>query len=100
MTTPNDTDVEYDTDSGTYRTFYDPDAESPSIRIAEAVATIKEADPTALDQLDAAVDPDALDAVFGPTRESPGNHGSVSFVYEGLTVTVHSDGEIELRERV
>lgn len=100
MTASDDTHVEYDADSGTYRTSYDPDTESPSVRLIESVAAIKDVSPTALEQLDKSVDPDALDAVFGPTRNAPGNHGSVSFVYEGLTVVVHSDGEIEFREQV
>lgn len=96
----DDRNVEYEVENGTYRTSYDPSSESPSVRLLEAVGAIRDEDPTDLDPLDAYVDPDALDAVFEPTRFSPGSHGSLSFVYEGLLVVVHSDGEIELREEV
>lgn len=96
---PEDTDVEYDAEGGTYRTSYDPECENPSVRLLEAVAAIKGTDPTRLDQLDDYLDPDALDAVFEPTRTHRGTHGSLSFVYEGLLIIVHSDGEIELRDR-
>lgn len=100
MSSPEDSDVEHDEDSGTYRTSYEPGVESPSVRLLEAVADIKDVDPTDLDQLDKYVDPDAVDAVFEPTRGRRGTHGSLSFVYEGLLIIVHSDGEIEFRERV
>lgn len=97
---PDDSDVEYDDESGTYHTTYDPSEESPAVRVVSTVAAITGTGTTDLDQLDWYVDPDALDAVFAPTRDRAGAHGSLSFVYEGYQVVVHSDGEIELRERV
>ncbi|AQL42056.1 hypothetical protein BV210_04695 [Halorientalis sp. IM1011] len=100
MTVPDDREVEYDAETGTYRTSYDPATQSPSIRVLEAVGAVRDAEPTALDPLDQYVDPDALDHVFDPTAEKSGTHGSLSFNYEGLLVVVHSDGEIELREQV
>lgn len=96
----DDTDVEYDAASGTYRATYAVDGDSPSVRVLEAVAAVRETEPTQLAPLDEYVEPDALDAVFTPTRSTPGTHGSLSFGYEGLLVVVHSDGEIELREQV
>ncbi len=100
MTPSDDREVRYDAETGTYRTSYDPSTENPSIRVLEAVGTIRDAEPTMLDPLDEYVDPDALDHVFRPTTERAGVHGSLSFNYEGLLVVVHSDGEIELREQV
>lgn len=96
----DDRDVEYDFDNGTYRISYDPASESPSVQVLEAIGAIRNEDPTDLAPLDGYVDPDALDAIFEPTHSSPGSHGSLSFVYEGLQVVVHSDGEIEFREAV
>lgn len=95
----DDSAIEYDAESGTYRTFYDLDTHTPSLRLLEAVAAIQNADPTDLDPLDDYVDPDALNAIFEPIQSRPEAHGSLSFDYEGLLVLVHSDGEIELRER-
>lgn len=96
----DDSNIEYDAESGTYRVTYDPAEESPGVHIVAAIAAITDTDTADLDQLDRYVDADALDALFRPTREQRGNHGSLSFVYEGFRVVVHSDGEIELRERV
>lgn len=93
-------DIEYDADSGIYRTTYDSAAESPSVRVLEAVAAIRNNDPTDLAPLDEYIDPDALNAIFEPTAAKAGTHGSLSFSYEGLLVIIHSDGEVELREQV
>jgi len=95
----DDHDVEYDADSGTYRTTYDIDTGSPSVRLLETVAAIRDTDATELAPLDQYIDPDALNAIFEPTQSTAGTHGSLSFGYEGLLVIVHSDGEIELREQ-
>lgn len=96
----DDADIEYDDATGTYRTTYDSSVESPSISVLEAVAAIRDTDPTALEPLDQYIDPDALNVIFEPTRVKQGTHGSLSFGYEGLLIVVHSDGEIELREQV
>lgn len=95
----DDHDVDWDADSGTYRAHYEPGAESVSIRLLEAVAAVTGAEPTELEPLDEYVDPDALNVIFQPIQDRPGAHASLSFHYEGLLVVVHSDGEIELRER-
>jgi hypothetical protein len=96
----DDRDVDYHADRGTYRTSYDPETESLSIRLLETVAAVTGVEPTALDPLDEYIDPDALDAIFEPLQSRAQAHGSLSFDYEGLLVIVHSDGEIELRESV
>ena len=95
----DDVDLDYDEESGSYRTRYADNWENPSVRVLEAVAAIRNTDPTDLDPLDEYVDPDALNAVFQPTRANPGTHGSLSFGYEDLSITVHSDGDVELREQ-
>ncbi|WP_092695578.1 HalOD1 output domain-containing protein [Halorientalis regularis] len=100
MTAPDDREATSDAETGTYRISHDPTTQNPSIPILEAVATVSDAEPTALDPLDEYADPDALGHVLGPTTEQSGVHGSLSFNSEELLVVVHSDGEIELREQV
>ena len=99
MSEPAEDDLEYDADSGIYRTTYDLTKASPSVRVLEAVAAIRNTDPTELAPLDEYIDPDALNAIFEPTKRKAGTHGSLSFGYEGLLIITHSDGEIELREQ-
>jgi predicted RNA-binding protein with PUA-like domain len=94
-----DEDIEYDAESGTYRSYYDPESENPSLQVLEAVAAVRNVDPTDLDPLDRYIDPDALNAIFVPTYQMAGTHASISFGYEDLLVIVHSDGEVELREQ-
>lgn len=68
--------------------------EHVSQAIVEAVADAEDVDPTELEiPLYAAVDPDALDALF-----RPGNHGVVrmQFSYHGYRITVHGDGQLHL----
>ncbi len=96
----NNGDIEYDAESGIYRTTYDIARESLSVRVLEAVAAIRNTDPTDLDPLDEYIDPDSLNSIFEPTATKSGTHGSLSFAYEGLLVIIHSDGEVELREEV
>jgi len=91
----DDDDIEHDPNSGTYRTHFDPSSGSPSVRMLDAIGTIRDEDPIDLPPLDAYVDPDALDAVFEPIRDAPDAHGSVTFEYDGTVVVVHSDGRIE-----
>ncbi|WP_435177183.1 HalOD1 output domain-containing protein [Halorussus sp. AFM4] len=50
-----------------------------------------------LEPLYRAVDPDALDALFEPTAEGVQRDGRVTFSYAGCTVTVSSDGVVEVR---
>lgn len=69
----------------------------PSQAVVERVADAENVDPLALDvPLYDAVDPDALDALFGPTDGAPRTTGRVTFVYYGHTVVVASDGTVTL----
>jgi hypothetical protein len=95
----DDREIEYDDETDTYWLSYDVNGEKPGVRLLEAVASIKDADPTELDPLDQYVDADALNAIFRPTQGMPDAHGSLSITYEGLLIVVHSDGKIELREQ-
>jgi hypothetical protein len=66
------------------------------VRVVEVVAAEQLADPHELAPLYSAIDPDALDALFDPRTDSGGEVARVKFTYEGHTVTVTSDGRIEL----
>jgi predicted RNA-binding protein with PUA-like domain len=68
--------------------------EAPVEGIIKAVAAISNVDPTALDPLYPAIDPDALDSLF--RRKSEGT--SVEFTYAGYLVNATGDGVIKVRE--
>lgn len=59
------------------------------LRVIHAVAEHSGTDPTDLPPLYEAVDPDALDALFGPTAaDDTREGGEVSFIYAGYRVRV------------
>jgi len=83
-------------------TTYDEDRDaSLTSTIVQAVATVKDADPTDLDPLQTAVDPDALEGVVSSLgRPAPADReGSVEFTYEGCQVVVTSGGDVTVRRR-
>ena len=74
---------------------YDVDENrDPSVSVIEAVAWIKGLQTEDLDPLDEAVDPNALDALFHPTKNG---EPSVTFTYEGLEIQVDSEQHICIR---
>lgn len=67
-----------------------------SRKVVEAVADAEGVDPTELEvPLYAAVDSDALDALF---REDGNAIARVQFTYYGYRITVEGDGELDLEE--
>jgi len=78
-----------------------PDAHSGSVTAAvvAAVADRRGVDPTALEPpLHDAIDTDALERLFEPTRRGA-RAGTVTFAYDGLSITVDSDGTVDVTER-
>ncbi|RBI60947.1 hypothetical protein DMJ13_14495 [halophilic archaeon] len=69
-----------------------------SIAVIEAVAEFEGTRPTDVRPvLYELVDPDALDALFGPTScGTPQAEGHVAFDYGEHEVTVYSDGRVEI----
>ncbi len=63
-------------------------------QIVEAVAQVKDVDPLSLAPLRDSVDTDALDRLF----DSQNQGLQVTFEYEGYTVTVQGDRQIDLAE--
>ena len=63
-------------------------------RVLAAVADHRGVDPIELEPLYNAVDPDALEALFGGQRASP--HSSLTFEFDGCLVRVSGDGTVDV----
>lgn len=78
----------------------DPDAPPTSVTAAvvEAVAVHRSVDPVTLEPpLHDVIDTDALESLFAPTRRGS-RSGTVTFVYDGLEVTVDADGTVDVED--
>lgn len=94
--TPPSDDADDHADDEAYQTEFDPTTDSISEELIKAVATLNDADPTELALLSDFVDPEALDALFGP-RAAAGpreTNGHVLFKYDAYHVKVDSSGQI------
>ncbi|WP_306058540.1 HalOD1 output domain-containing protein [Natronococcus wangiae] len=72
------------------------DDEPLSVTIADAVATHCGEEITELEPLHYAINADALERLFEPRANGLRTGGSVTFRYNGCTVTVTADGEIRV----
>ena len=75
---------------------FDPANEDVTGVVVRSVAVIHNVEPAELPPLGEAVDPDALADVFGPRSVSTDADVQVTFVYEGLEITVNGDGNVWL----
>ena len=74
------------------------DGRNVSTAVVEAVAEAEGVSPTEMEPpLHRAIDPDALNELFGPKRSSPDSEFRVSFTYSGYEITVRGPGQIEVR---
>lgn len=74
--------------------------DSLSITVVESVAEAAGVDPVDLPPLYTAIDPDALDQLFGKRLVSDTTAvGSVRFVYDGYEVTASAGGDVTVTER-
>lgn len=64
----------------------------PSTMVVQEIADIKDMAPTELSPLYEAIDPDALNTLFQGKMS-----GSVTFEYEGYTVTVEENSEVTVQ---
>lgn len=78
-----------------YELEYDPAADAPSQAVVAAVGAFTGTDPIELEPLHAAVDADALDALFQPPA---GTDRRVAFRYDGLEIAVGSPGTVTVTE--
>jgi hypothetical protein len=74
------------------------DGETVAQAVVAAVSFASEVDERDLEPLYGTVDPDALDAIFGPLRDdrSLQREGWVAFAYEGHDVCIGSDRTIRV----
>ena len=93
------TPVYYDEQRGTYHTWYDEKTYEPvSTTVLAALTAAVDVEIEDLEGIRTYVDPDALNALFDHWGSGEGrvDAGSVSFPFAGCTVTVSTDGEIEI----
>ena len=80
----------------TFHVSFDPADEDVVEVLVRTVAVIHNTDPTALSPIGEIVDPDALRALFGAGSDGFEADAQATFVYEGLEVTVNTDGDLWL----
>ncbi len=90
--------VEHPPGSGSVRTQFDQEKTPASMAIIATLANLLDTDPIAMDPLYSAVDPDALDALFGVRNGTTGEF-HVTFTHEGHAITVYSSGMITIRSK-
>lgn len=71
-------------------------AERPSIAVVEAVAAETDRDPTDVPPLQGRIDTDALDTLVTAANQT-GDGVVVSFEYDGVDVSLDSDGTLDVR---
>lgn len=92
------TDEADDTDNGdaplgTYH--WSEDGQSPSLAIIDALADLQDTAPMTLDVLYNSIEPDALNRLL---HHETSDHLLVEFRRGDHLITVHSDGEIKIRD--
>ncbi|WP_227355882.1 HalOD1 output domain-containing protein [Haladaptatus salinisoli] len=97
--TPSNDENHDQSDHDTHRTEFDPSTDSASEELITAIATLNDADPAELALLAEFVDPEALDALFGPQMDGTPRDttGHVVFNYDAYHVRIDSNGKISLR---
>ena len=94
---PDDGERNPDAD-GVIRAAFDWSSEDPTTAVVEAVAIAADREPTAIEPLYGAVDPDALDALVRSNgTAAEGADATVSFPFAGHDVTVRGDGTVVVR---
>lgn len=88
-----------ESDDGVYRTYHDMTKPDLSVTITQALTEVDgvEINET-VDNFPQYVDPDALDRLFRIPRSGDRRHdeGYIHLEIEGIDVTVHATGEIEI----
>lgn len=79
-----------------------PERDEPlSLRVVRLVAIASDRGVTELEPLGRAIEPDALDALFSPTRLGHAeNSVEASFHYAGFRVEIDTDGTVRLLEDI
>lgn len=98
-TTTTEDAITYDSKTNTYQ--FSPEwwhGKTLSTAVSMGVAAVTNTTPTDLDPLYETVDSDALNHLFDSMATEPSRHGygQLTFSYHDCTVTVYSDGTIEI----
>lgn len=98
MTSESTDIVDVELEEHIYRSRYDFDEMAPGTAVVDLLQTVTDTDGTDLKPLHGVIDLDALnDLVGGAMTENRRSYCTVSFPYQGLVVTVRSDGTISIR---
>lgn len=90
-------DIEYDSDTETYRGHFDFTECEPSTAVVLTVSAVTETDPLHLGPLNDCLDPECLDRLFAPREDGTARTGGhVTVTFAGHDVTVHSSGTVVL----
>ena len=85
----------YDPLTGAYHCQHDWDAPGRlSQTVSEMVLALAGLEPTAGQPLSDAVDPDALDRLFGTPEGTDSDRDHLTFTHQGCRVTVYRDGHV------
>ncbi|GAA0250199.1 HalOD1 output domain-containing protein [Haladaptatus pallidirubidus] len=97
--TPSNDENHDESDDDTHQTEFDPLTDTVSEELITAIATLNDADPAELALLAEFIDPEALDALFGPQMDGTprDTDGHVVFNYDTYHVRIDSNGKISLR---
>lgn len=90
-------EVDFEPETGTYRTTFDGEDVTPSTAVVETVAAVRGVDPMELDPLYEVVDPQALDRLVAPRPPRRTGDCTVVFTYFDHEVTVRSPGIVRVR---
>lgn len=90
---PRDDAVEFDAETGTYRTRYGPGFKPAGLAVVEVVAAAEDTDSLSLDPLGNTVDVEALNAMVESLTDDLDH---VSLSYHGYRVSIGADGFVEL----
>ena len=98
LETDDDLSITYVANTETYHVTVEPDTETPlTITIVLAIAAITQSDPLEIDQrLADYIDPEGLERLYNPDRDSSRGQPVVSFSYAGHQITVESPSEITI----
>ncbi len=86
----------YERRPDTFHLSFDPNAEPVAHAVVKAASFVHNTDHDELAPLGSVIDADALEAVIGHGGDAD-DDVEVTFSYEGLRITVSSDGDIWLR---
>ena len=93
----DDVSVSYDPEADVYRATFESATVEPTVAVVQTMAAAEETDPTDLEPLYDAIDPQALDRICSEGVPARDGDRTVEFTYHGRRVAVRSRGAVEIR---